>query len=591
MDLITKSHLEKFKKDYAFENESNASSFELFCLYSIVSKYVKSEFITTELLTDLNVGNGGDWGIDSIVVIVNGKIVTTKEEVKDLLDANGYIKMNVILIQAKTSESIDVGELSKTLNGLEFFLHDVLDDKTYFPTSNEDIDNYRGLIKYIYSHSAYFESNKNPIWDVFYVTCSDSNGNQDHIAALECVKRFVQGTELVSTFQCQILNKKNIVSLYKAANNRIEVDIKVEHRIALPETDKVDEGYLCLLPFSEYRKMIIDNEGQIINSVFYDNIRAFQGKNPVNKAIAISLRSHDINLFTAMNNGITVIAKKIQSTGSNLHLTDYQIVNGCQTSNVLQQNLDIDGLDKLMLTVKIIGSRDKEIRDRIIIGNNSQTEVKQEQLVALLDTQRNIEDYYNSQTSFERLYYERRSKQYKNEESKVPPSKVITIPFQILAFVAMVMGEPDQVSGYYGRIVEQFENAGKKVFAAETNPALYYMSALASYKMQDCFSRGIIDKNYKKIKFHVLFALRLMCEKFPLISFSAKNVQDYCDHMCRILCNKESCEDAFKAAQRMVQLVLKRIPNDSDRTSNKLTRDLITFSKTLTKRSSIMNDK
>ena len=139
--------------------------------------------------------------------------------------------------------------------------------------------------------------------------------------------------------------------------------------------------------------MIIDPDSKIIHSVFYDNIRSFQGDNSVNKAMSESLKKGDVNLFAAMNNGITVIAKGLITTGTNVHLSDYQIVNGCQTSNVLQQNLSIPNIDELMLTVKIISSKDKEIRDKIIVGNNSQTEVKREQLVALLDTQKYIEDY------------------------------------------------------------------------------------------------------------------------------------------------------------------------------------------------------
>ena len=63
-----------------------------------------------------------------------------------------------------------------------------------------------------------------------------------------------------------------------------------------------------------------------------------------------SLKKGDVNLFAAMNNGITVIAKGLITTGINVHLSDYQIVNGCQTSNVLQQNLSI--LDMLSILLK-----------------------------------------------------------------------------------------------------------------------------------------------------------------------------------------------------------------------------------------------
>ena len=77
--------------------------------------------------------------------------------------------------------------------------------------------------------------------------------------------------------------------------------------------------------------------------------------------------------------------------------SDYQIVNGCQTSNVLFNNMNMVDLNNLQIIVKLIASKDKEIQTSIIVGNNSQTEVKREQLVSLLESQKAIEDYIRSQ--------------------------------------------------------------------------------------------------------------------------------------------------------------------------------------------------
>ena len=103
-----------------------------------------------------------------------------------------------------------------------------------------------------------------------------------------------------------------------------------------------------------------------------------------------------------------------------------------------------------------------------------------------------------AQKTFEKLYYERRSKQYRYEETRIPVNKVITIPFQIKAFVSMILEKPHEVSGYYGSIVEQFDKNGVRVFASETNPALYYTSALANYKMVEWFSKNASIKILRK---------------------------------------------------------------------------------------------
>lgn len=583
MDIITKSYFEQFKKQYGCENTKDCDAFELFSIYCIVSKYIKSDTITRSLLDDLNVGNGGDWGIDGFIIIVNGKIVTNQQEVDDLLMANGTLQLQIVLVQAKTSQKFDVAELGQFLDGSEYILKDVLGHNN-LPSCNDDLLEYRNLIKYIYSKSADFYNGKNPTFDIYYVTCGEYHEQDDFVAKIKKTIKIIDNFELSSSFKCYMLGKKEIIGYYKDTKSKIEANIKIEQKITLPEIKNVEQSYLCLIPFKEFRKLIIGPDSKIINSVFYDNIRSFQGENSVNKAMAESLKEGDINLFAAMNNGITVIAKDLNITGTNVHLTDYQIVNGCQTSNVLQQNLDIPNIDELVLTVKIISSKDKEIRDKIIVGNNSQTEVKREQLVALLDTQKIIEDYYNAQNKYEKLYYERRSKQYRYDETQVPSYKVITIPFQIKAFVSMIMGEPHKVSGYYGSIVEQFDKNGKRVFAPDTNPALYYTSALACYKMTEGFNNNLIPRKYKKIKFHLLLAFRLMCEKFNKPPYNSNKVQSYCDHLCEILCDSEKCKMGFDAAIKLIQTAINREPKDKDRMSKSFTDSLYRFSSQVNER-------
>lgn len=573
MDIITKSYFDEFKKLYGYETLPESDAFELFVIYCIASKYIKSETISKDVLEDIKIGNGSDWGIDGFLIIVNGKIVTSKKVIDDLLFANGGISVQIVLIQAKTSSNFDVSELCMALNGIEYLVKDVLGEET-LPNSNEDLTEYRDLLKYVYSHSSDFTDNLNPRLHGYYVCCGNYVGQEDFESPKRKTKAYIDQSDLMQSFEYEFVDRKRIVNYYKDTKSKLEAVVNIEQKLTLPKVDGISDAYLCILPFIELNKLFVSGD-KIIQEVFYDNVRSYQGMNQVNRSITESLKQGNIDLFTAMNNGITVIAKKIKPTGHDLRLIDYQIVNGCQTCNVLFQNRSIPGIERLKVTVKLIASEDKEIRDKIIVGNNSQTEVKREQLVSLLESQRYIEDYYNAQNKYEKLYYERRSKQYKNDEAKVPLNKVITIPTQILSFVSMFMSAPDKVSGYYGSIVEEFEKNGKKVFASETNPAYYYTCALASYKMTEMFSVGVLEKKYKKIKFHMLLAFRLMCESMSLPAFNSNKSQSYCDHLCEILSNEERCKQGFLAAAMLVDTALKRQPNDSDRMKESFTRKIM----------------
>lgn len=503
MDIVLQSQFEQFKKQFEICNLKDSDAFELFVIYCVASKFVKYETITKDLLVDLNVGNGGDWGIDGLLILVNGRIVKSIEMLNDLYQANPLLNVHFVFIQAKTSESFSSAFLGQTLDGVENFLRD-LNGSAVLPSCNADISDYREIFRDIYTKSADFQDGKNPNITVYYAASGEYRKQNDFESKIDATRDFVGKTDLIDHFDCHIVGKRELIDMYKATKSQLTMDIKVEHKLSMPDVDKITESYLCLIPFSEFRKLIIDEQGDIIESVFYDNVRAFQGLNSVNNSIAQSLKNGDIELFTAMNNGITIIAKNLKATGNNIHLVDYQIVNGCQTCNVLYRNKDISNIDSLKLTVKIISSEDKEISKKIIVGNNSQTEVKREQLISLLDSQKYIEEYYNAQNKYEKLYYERRSKQYRNSGASIPTGKVITISFQILAYISMIMGKPEKVRGYYGSIVEQFEKEGQKVFSPDINPALYYICALASHKMADLFARNVIDRKYKKVKYHLL---------------------------------------------------------------------------------------
>lgn len=573
MDIVTKSHFDEFMNTYGYNSICESDAFELFSIYCIASKYCKSETISKSLLEDIKVGNGGDWGIDGFLIVVNGKIVTNTKLVDDLLSANGSIDAQIVIIQSKTSTSFSAAELGMALDGIENLLRDVLGE-TELPSCNSDLQDYRDLLKHIYSKSSDFSEGNNPILHGYYVCCGTYNAQKDFESKVKKTTDFVESTDLVRNFSFSFLDKKEIVNYYKSTKTKPEAIINIEQKITLPKVEGIADAYLCILPYNELQKLYI-SDGRIMQEVFYDNVRAFQGLNLINRSISDSLKAGNIDLFAAMNNGITVIARKLQPTGHDIRLVDYQIVNGCQTCNVLFINKDLPDIDKLKVTVKLIASEDKGIRDKIIIGNNSQTEVKREQLISLLETQKLIEDYYNAQNTYEKLYYERRSKQYKSSDAKVPQNKIVTIPNQIISFVSMIMEAPDKVRGYYGSIVEEFEKNGNMVFSPETNPALYYTCALASYKMQELFSCGFIDRKYRKVKFHVLLAFRLMCQCTSLPAFNSNKVQQYCDHLCSILCDTARCKEGFNAAIELVNAALNHCdPNDSDRMKESFTKKM-----------------
>ena len=99
---------------------------------------------------------------------------------------------------------------------------------------------------------------------------------------------------------------------------------------------------------------------------------------------------------------MTVICKELSNIGNKFTLTDYQIVNGCQTSHVIFNNKN-DIINGLQLPIKLIETEDDETVNRIIKATNRQTEVSDEQLIALNEFHRKLEAFYGTFTGANRL--------------------------------------------------------------------------------------------------------------------------------------------------------------------------------------------
>jgi hypothetical protein len=174
-----------------------------------------------------------------------------------------------------------------------------------------------------------------------------------------------------------ILGANDLGKLYRKTKTPLSATIVFGNKITLPETKGIDESYYGFLPFSEFKKLIIDQNDSIQN-VFEDNVRDFQGLNAVNEKIEETLKSENPHLFSVLNNGITIVANSIKVSGDKCTLADFQIVNGCQTSNILYKNRDIEKIDNISIPIKLIVTTDDNVKSNITVSTNSQTAVKKE---------------------------------------------------------------------------------------------------------------------------------------------------------------------------------------------------------------------
>lgn len=138
-------------------------------------------------------------------------------------------------------------------------------------------------------------------------------------------------------------------------------------------------GYIFRVFLKDFSNFV-DENGRFDERLTASNVRYFLGlENSVNKFMQISLTAGDSNLFSSMNNGITIVCDQILGlNGAHpFQLINPQIVNGGQTAVVIHgvAKETLNALGEGSVVVKIIETSEDEIREKIAIASNTQSRI------------------------------------------------------------------------------------------------------------------------------------------------------------------------------------------------------------------------
>lgn len=542
MDLVTQSLMNTFQVEESLSTTMPSDElFEHFVNFCVVSNQYGEEFD----VEDIHTGGGDDLGIDGLAVIVNGALVDDEEEINDLASLNKYLEVEFVFCQAKSGGNFSGAEISSFFFGVK----DLFSTKPAFPR-NKRVAEKEALVRFVYSKSALFKRG-NPSVKVCYATTGKWVEDAKLVARVQNEIDGLMETDIFKSVDFIPLDARTLQRMHSNAKNRFSKSVEFLSKVTLPGLPGVQESYLGFLPFDQFLKLITDDAGNMLRGIFYDNVRDFQGENPVNIEIDETLKSDEQQLFILLNNGVTIVADALTKTGDHFTLEDFQIVNGCQTSHVLFNNKG--AITKpVQIPVKLIVSSDGEIKNRIIKATNRQTQVKSEELTALTDFQKSLEDYYEAVTGDCKLYYERRSQQFR-ASTGIEKIRVVTIPNQIRAFASMFLGLPHHASRYYGTLLKTIET---KIFVPDHHPVAYYCSALALFRLESFTRRKALDPALRPFKYHLLPIARLLLVGETSDPMSSNKFERYCESLVTALRDEKACLGAFEAAAKTLLKVL-----------------------------------
>ncbi|HET6781207.1 MAG TPA: AIPR family protein [bacterium] len=495
LDQITKALVTEFLNETAMPSTDPTQDFERFSAYVVISPQIDAAIDYENIMT----GSGGDTGQDAIAILVNGELITDPDEIDTLASSGATLDVNYIFVQTETSTSFSTSKVGQIAYGVKDFFSDS-------PTleRNEIVAAAAEISQKVLSNARLFR-NGNPTCSVYYVTAGRWTGDNDLSARIDSARSDIDELNLFSKVIFAPLDAREVQRRYQRLRTGAEREFTFQNRIALPEISHVSESHLGYVPVTDLLSILTDDDGLLMSTAFYENVRDFQGEaNPVNAEIASTLAGDRRSQFPLMNNGVTIIAKSVRQTGTKFVIRDFQVVNGCQTCNVLwsrREQLD----ESILVPLRLISTDDEDVIVDIIRATNRQTEVKEEQFFATSDYLKQLEMYFESTPLDRRLYLERRSKQHAN----TPVERTRVVPFNNLvrSFASIILSEPHRATRNYKQVLERIPN---DILNPSHKASLYLAAASSLYRIEFLFRNGVLDRRFTSAKYHLLLASRLI---------------------------------------------------------------------------------
>jgi len=539
VDKITESMLDEFSKENELSDLKQDDRFEHFVTYAVVQRLYGETFDTGDVVL-----GSEEAGLDAVAIIVNGTLVPDVDAFHSVADVATTLDVVFIFIQADRSSSFNTGKMGT----FAFTINDFFKDAPKLPQSAR-VKELAKLQAAIYAQSAKFK-HSNPSCFLYYVTTGQWTGDQMLEQRRVSTVDELKAESIFGTVEFECIGADGIQKLYRQAKNAVARDFTFSNQIAAPDIPGVKEAYLGYIPAADFLSIIGGDDGEIMRGIFESNLRDFQSYNNVNSAIATTLGSDHKARFVLMNNGVTIIARVLRRTAHKFHIEDFQVVNGCQTSNVLFET-DED-LTDVTIPLRLIATDDEDVIQSIVTATNQQTQLTREQLFAATEFPKKLEQFFQSFEGPRKLYYERRSRQY--DRITIERAKVITQANTIRAFAGMFQEEPHRTTRNFNALLD---NVGKTIFRENDRYEPYYVAAFALYKLERLFKAQKIDKQLKAARFQILLTARRIANGDALPNMNSKAMEAYCKKITDVLWDASAGDTLIERAAAIVMDVTK----------------------------------
>ncbi|WP_406631850.1 AIPR family protein [Amycolatopsis sp. WGS_07] len=543
MEKVIESLVKGFQADQDLAELPEFEAFEAFAAYCVLSSYYDDSFNPDAYRT----GGGNDLGIDAYAVLIDGDLYRDPTEVRAAMSRRRP-QVQFVIIQAKTSGKFE----TKVISDLAENLGHLCGSGEIPYDISADVAGLRDCLDIVFENSARL-AGQLPHLHVHYATTGDQISDMINRKARSAEKHLAKLNRF-DAIDVRCVNWRELRALYQQAISTVRVTLPVPKQFAVPAGPGVEQSFVGLIAAPELvRTILADGSGKLRENLFESNVRAFQGYNKVNRGIRDTLRDPvKRQRFAVMNNGITIVTRKLDRVGDDFVLDDFQIVNGCQTCHVLFHERDqLTG--QVFVSVHIVHSVDEDVIQGIVAATNQQTPVSDEDLAAREDFHKELEDFFTlGWDKPHQLFYERRAKQY-SERKDVEKTRVISRAQLSRAYLAMFLNEPSRV----GRYQELIKARGTELFVPGQPSILYYTAAATWYRLEWLIRNQRVNRGYRPAQYHLLAMIRQKLVGSVQLPANRRAAQKECDRILKVVWNAEAAEklvvrELLPAVQRVI---------------------------------------
>ncbi len=381
MHLVTKSYFDTFCKDFGAPYDE-AKNFEAFVNYCAFSKFSGDNVEVSDLVYE-----GADPGIDGALLFLDDRAVFSLEELEDIFQTTKReYQVSIVLTQAKRSTNWSKQEVDSFVAAIV----DYLSDKPAQPHSQYLAD-FKKMFGKVFENIGRIKGGLPNIFAYFFTAAPDTDAVEIN-AAFQVGEAALKKMGYSNETRFIKANRDVIHEMWLAADGPMEAQLVTVGYAPFPAVPNISNAYVATVTARSFIDAILkDQNGLPRKKLFEENVRDFLGIDvEVNSEIAETL--NDANKkprFGLMNNGVTIVASSVRPAGQAIYIRDFQIVNGCQTSNVLI-SLDAQVDNSVCLMVKLIEADEPSVIDDIVRATNRQSKVEDAQFISTLAALREL---------------------------------------------------------------------------------------------------------------------------------------------------------------------------------------------------------